>query len=132
MAVRRCSGRCCPGRRYPGRLPLTWLPLLWPLIGSTSFDSGAHAFRNANDPASNTTASDDRRLPESAPRTTGEGGEGSTDTGAVGIPRMRALALRLVKEWGVAKTGDRVVMCHSGAVEVGNDWGMSVSVAKVK
>jgi len=45
---------------------------------------------------------------------------------------MRALALRLVKEWGVAKTGDRVVMCHSGAVEVGNDWGMSVSVAKVK
>jgi pyruvate kinase len=45
------------------------------------------------------------------------------------VPARRALALEMIKDWGIGETGDRVVMCHGiGANMTG---GMSVSVAKL-
>ena len=53
----------------------------------------------------------------------GEGGGGD-------VVRMRALALRYVKEWGVAKEGDKVVLCHGSGADLTE--GVCVTVASVK
>jgi len=45
------------------------------------------------------------------------------------VPRLKELALALVKECGIAKTGDKIVVCHGIGADLTE--GMAVSVSKV-
>ena len=45
------------------------------------------------------------------------------------VARLKEKAIALVKEWGIAKKSDRVVMCHGIGADLTE--GMAVSVAKV-
>ena len=54
------------------------------------------------------------------------GGGGKTGS----VLRMRALAMKVVKEWGIAKAGDKVVLCHGSGADLTE--GVCVTVASVR
>jgi hypothetical protein len=46
------------------------------------------------------------------------------------VVKLRALAMRYVKEWGLAKVGEKVVLCHGSGADLTE--GVCVTVAAVK
>jgi hypothetical protein len=45
------------------------------------------------------------------------------------VVQLRALAMRYVKEWGLAKAGEKVVLCHGSGADLTE--GVCVTVASV-
>ena len=45
------------------------------------------------------------------------------------VVKLRALGLKYVKEWGLAKAGDKVVLCHGSGADLTE--GVCVTVASI-